>query len=396
MAKSRHFKINTMALNIVIASDSFKGSLSSAEVAEAAKAGILSVLPMAQVSGVAVADGGEGTADTLVRALGGRWIDCRVADPLGRMITARYGIVDTPDGPAALIDMASASGLPLLLKEERDVMHTTTRGTGDMIADAYRRECRKFVIGIGGSATCDGGMGMLQALGFRFLDADGHELPSGGGALQRLERIDDSEAMRDLTDCRFTIICDVTNPLCGPDGSAAVFGPQKGASSADVAELDRGLAHYATIVARDIGRDVAQTPGSGAAGGLGAAFLAFFNSELRPGVEAVLDLVGFDTIIKDADLVITGEGRIDAQTLFGKLPLGVGRRAAAAGVPVVAIAGMVEDASVLLKGGFAGVFPILSRVASLEEAMSAPVARANVAAVAASIANFFNVTHAHK
>lgn len=378
-----------MGPNIVIASDSFKGSLSSAEVAEAAAEGILGVLPEARVFRVSVADGGEGTADTLIRALGGRRVECRVSDPLGRMITARYGIVDTPDGPVALIDMASASGLTLLRPDERDVMHATTRGTGEMIAHACRLGIRRFAVGIGGSATCDGGVGMMQALGYRFLDAEGRELPPGGGALCGLERIDTTGSMREISGCRFTVICDVTNPLCGPTGSAAVFGPQKGASPEDVEWLDRGLARYACILARDIGRDVAGMPGSGAAGGLGAAFLAFLNSELRPGVDAVLDLVGFDTLLRDADLVITGEGRMDSQTLFGKLPFGVCRRASAAGVPVVAIAGMVEDAPALLAGGFSGVFPVLSHAVSLDEAMSAPVAGANVSAVAASIAKFY-------
>lgn len=379
-----------MAIKIVIAADSFKGSLTSSEVADAAANGIYKVLPAAEVVKLAVADGGEGTADTLIRALGGEWVTSVVDGPLGSPVRATYGVVDTPEGMTALIDMASASGLPLLAADERDPMVTTTVGTGQLIVDAYRRGCRRFVVGIGGSATCDGGSGMLTALGFRFLDSEGRELPPGGGALLSLASIDTSGAMTDVTDCPFTVVCDVTNPLYGPDGAACVFAPQKGASPEDVKVLDRALRRYAEVVRATTGRDVADKPGAGAAGGLGEAFLAFFDSELKPGVDAVLDIVGFDRLVAGASLVITGEGKIDSQTLFGKLPLGVCRRAAAAGVPTVAIAGMVDDPYSLLKGGFAGVFPILRCVMTLDAAMSHGEATANVAGVAASIANFYN------
>jgi len=379
-----------MPLKFVVAADSFKGSLTSAEVADAVADGIIGVLPGADVVRLAVADGGEGTAAALVNLLGGEWVSCKADDPLGRTIDAAYGIVGTDEGKTALIDMASASGLTLLADDECDPMATTTIGTGQMIIDAYRRGCRRFVIGIGGSATCDGGSGMLTAFGFRFLDGGGRQLAPGGGELVSLAGIDTSGVMAGLTGCRFTIMCDVGNPLCGPDGSARVFGPQKGASPAQVETLDKGLRLYAEIVSRVTGCDVADAPGAGAAGGLGAAFLAFFDSELKPGVDAVLDLIGFDETVKGADLVITGEGKIDRQTLFGKLPLGVCRRASAAGVPTVAIAGMVEDSRELLKEGFAGVFPVLSGPISLDEAMSHDVAAANVAAVAASIANLYN------
>lgn len=383
-----------MAIKIVIASDSFKGSLTSAEVAAAAAAGINEVLPSAEVIQLAVADGGEGTADTMVRSLGGEWVSCDVDDPLGRPISVAYGMVETPAGMTALIDMSSASGLTLLADSERDPMVTTTIGTGQMIVDAYNRGCRNFVVGIGGSATCDGGSGMLTALGFRFLDKDGRELPPGGGALLSLASIDTSDAMIDITGCRFVIISDVTNPLYGPDGAACVFGPQKGASPEMVALLDKALRRYAEAVRAATGRDVADKPGAGAAGGLGEAFLAFFNSELKPGVDAVLDLVDFDSAVEGASLVITGEGRIDSQTLFGKLPLGVCSRAAVAGVPTVAIAGMVAEPVSLLKGGFAGVFPILRRVVPLDKALSKEEAAENVAAITASIAKFYySLTH---
>lgn len=374
-------------LKIVIASDSFKGSLGSLEVAEAAARGIRSVVPDAGICCLAVADGGEGTSDTLIRALGGNLMTCRADDPLGRPVDASYGIVNLPEGTTAIIDMASASGLPLLRPEERNVMITSTAGTGQMILDAYRHGCRRFVIGIGGSATCDGGTGMLSALGIRLLDNDGNMLAPGGGALQNLASVDMSEAMTEVIDCTFTIICDVTNPLCGPEGSARVFGPQKGATPAQVEELEAAMQRYASVVAAATGSDVADTPGAGAAGGLGAAFLAFFNSELKTGVDAVLDLVGFDEAVRDADLVITGEGKIDRQTLYGKLPYGVCQRAAAAGVPTVAIAGCVEGATDLLKGGFAGVFPILHRPVTLAEALDADEAAPNISAVAAAIVN---------
>lgn len=379
-----------MAIKIVIASDSFKGSLTSAEVAAAAAAGIKEVLPSAEVVELAVADGGEGTADILIRAIGGERVSCVVADPLGRPVKAAYGIADTTEGKTALIDMASASGLTLLADRERDPLVTTTAGTGQMIVDAYDRGCRNFLIGIGGSATCDGGSGMLTALGFRFLDDEGRELPPGGGSLLSLASIDCSVAMIDVTRCRFTVMCDVTNPLYGPDGAACVFAPQKGASPEAVALLDKALRGYAGVVRLATGLDVSHKLGAGAAGGLGEAFLAFFNCELKSGIEAVLDFVGFDRAVRGASFVITGEGRIDGQTLFGKLPLGVCRRAASVGVPTVAIAGMISDPASLLKGGFAGVFPMLRRVVPLETAMSREEATANVAGAAASIANFYD------
>lgn len=378
-----------MAMKFVVASDSFKGSLSSAEVAAAVAKGVMCVLPSAQVECLAVADGGEGTSETLINALGGERVSCTVANPIGRSTTATYGIVSSPFGLTALIDMASASGLTLLSVEERDVMAASTYGTGQLIVDAYRRGCRHFMVGIGGSATCDGGSGMLSALGFRFLDAFGRDLQQGGGALSELQAIDMSGALAGILQCKFTIMCDVDNPLYGPEGAAFQFAPQKGATSADVEHLDAALRRYAEVVMSSTGKNVAEIPGAGAAGGLGEAFLAFFDCELKPGVEAVLDIVGFDRAIQNASLVITGEGKIDGQTLHGKLPLGVCRRAAAAGVPTVAIAGMVDDAYRLLSGGFAGVFPVLRRVVTLGQAMSSSEAEANVSAVAASIARFY-------
>lgn len=354
-------------MKIIIASDSFKGSLTSAQVAAAAAEGILGVDPTAEVVSLSVADGGEGTAGALVSALGAEWVECATVDPLGRPITARYGIAG---GTTAILDVASASGLTLLREGERDIMAASSRGTGMMILDAYSRGCRRFMVGLGGSATCDGGTGMLSALGVRVR----------GGA------IDMSDAMTEILDCDFTLISDVTNPLCGPEGAARVFGPQKGATPAQVELLNRALRRYASEVDRATGRDVADTPGAGAAGGLGFAFLAFFShSRLVSGADAVLDLIGFDEALEGADLVITGEGRIDRQTLFGKLPMCVCRRAASKGVPTVAIAGAVADRDALMDAGFADVYPIHQHPLPLACAMDPAVAIPAIANTCAEV-----------
>lgn len=377
---------------IVIASDSFKGSLSSADVAKAAAAGIKRVLPDAEIHCVTVADGGEGTMEMLTDALGGEYMECCVHDPLMRPVTARYGIITDGDIKTAVIEMAAASGLPLLAGDERKPTVTTTYGTGEMIAHAYEAGCREFIVGIGGSATNDGGSGMLRALGIRFLDQDGHELPEGGGALLHLGHIDMSAARRDIMGCRFTVICDVDNPLTGTKGASRVFGPQKGASAADVEALDNALAQYARIVAYTTGLDIASRPGAGAAGGMGAAFLAFFNAKLRPGIETTLDTIHFGDIITGADLVITGEGKIDSQTLHGKTPYGILRRASAYGIPTVAIGGAVEDTDRLCDAGFAAVVSIQQRALPLEEAMKPNTAGANVTATVAQIIRLIYTT----
>lgn len=373
-------------MKVVVAADSFKGSLGSAEVARAIGAGIRSVYPDAEVVELAVADGGEGTAKTLVDALGGEVCECEVSDPMGRAIIARYGVAEVGNERTALIDVASASGLTLLSPDERDVMRASTRGTGEMIRDAMARGCKRFLIGLGGSATCDGGTGMLRALGVRFLDAAERDLAEGGGSLAGLHRIDDSGLLKEIRECRVEVMCDVGNVMCGTEGAARIFGPQKGATAEEVEILEAGMRRYASAIEACHGRNVSVVPGSGAAGGLGGAFLAFFNSELKRGVDAVLDLVDFDAALAGADLVITGEGKIDRQTLYGKLPLGVCRRASAAGVPTIAFAGIVEDTEELLRGGFSGVFPIQSRPTDLTEAMRPPVAAANLRGAAASLA----------
>lgn len=377
---------------IVIACDSFKGSLSSAQVNDSVAMGISSVLQHAYLSCVAVADGGEGTMEMLVEALHGKYHTCHVHDPLMRSIDARYGVVIDQGTTTAIIEMAAASGLPLLSGAERNPSLTTTYGTGELIADAYACGCRRFIVGIGGSATNDGGTGMLRALGVRWLDSNGEELPAGGGALTQLHNIDMSNARRDIMDCTFTIICDVDNPLTGTHGASHVFGPQKGASESDVMALDEALTRYSACVLESTGKNVAERPGAGAAGGMGAAFMAFFNATLRPGIETTLDTIHFADIINGADLVITGEGRIDRQTLHGKTPYGILRKAISQGIPTVALGGAVEDTDMLCNAGFSAVLSIQQGAISLQEAMQPEVARKNIADTAAQIVRLIYTT----
>ena len=377
-------------MKIVIASDSFKGSLASIEVAQSIEMGIFDVFPSCDVVKVAVADGGEGTMDALCQSLGGRFIRIPVQDPIGRTIFASYVILE--DGNTAVLEMSSASGLTLLTPSERNPMLTSTYGTGQLIDDAIGRGCRRFLVGIGGSATNDAGMGMLTALGYRFLDAEGNELPGAGASLSKVCGIDCSGVSQAVRDSEFIVACDVDSPLYGPDGAAYVFAPQKGADPDMVKALDDGLRHYADVVASYTGKipmhggpsctgetsimkDAASMPGAGAAGGLGYAFVAFFGARLQRGVDMVLDAVGFDSIIEGADLVITGEGRIDAQTLTGKTPYGVLQRASRQNIPVIALAGSValDDSS-----GFTAIRQITPPDMQLSEAMLPAVASANL------------------
>ena len=384
-------------MKIVIASDSFKGSLSSIEVAESVEKGILDVLPSCNVVKVAVADGGEGTKEALCQTLGGKTVEIPVEDPIGRTINASYVILE--DGVTAVLEMSSASGLTLLTPSERNPMRTTTYGTGQLIADALGRGCRRFLTGIGGSATNDGGMGMLEALGYRFLDADGNELSGIGASLSKVCRIDDSRVLQAVRESEFIVACDVDSPLYGPDGAAYVFAPQKGADPEMVRALDDGLRHFAEVTAMymnssengssdnldkkdgcllfngNVIQDVSLMPGAGAAGGLGYAFVTFLGARLKRGVDMVLDAIGFDKMIEGADLVITGEGRIDAQTLTGKTPYGVLQRASRQNIPVIALAGSValDDSS-----GFTAIRQITPPDMQLSEAMLPAVASANL------------------
>lgn len=362
-------------MKIVVASDSFKGSLSSTEMATAAARGIKSVYPDCEAVAVSVADGGEGTVDAVVEALGGKIVTATVNDPLGRPILARYGVV----GKMAVIEMAAASGLTLLTDEERNPWLTSTYGTGEMIMDAVKRGCRDFLVGVGGSATNDAGMGMLQALGFRFYDIDDQEIIDGcGGRLQDVARIDDTGVMDAIRQCRFTVACDVDTPFCGSEGAAYVFAPQKGADMEMVTRLDSGMVAFAKVIEKTYGMDLTSMAGTGAAGGMGGGFYVFLNATLKRGVDMVLDAIDFDSIIRGADLVITGEGKIDYQTVKGKTAAGVLARAKAQDIPVVAIAGSVEKCESVEQMGFAGVYAIWEEEMPLEVAMQSNTAAANV------------------
>lgn len=370
-------------MKIVIAPDSFKESLTAMAVANEIEAGFRDIFPDAEYRKLPVADGGEGTVQAMIDASGGKLVALRVTGPLGAPVSAFYGLMG--DGQTAVIEMAAASGLELVLPSQRNPLRTTSFGTGQLILNALNAGARRFVLGIGGSATNDGGAGMLQALGGRLLDAAGADLPPGGGALDMLARIDLSGFDARIRDCVFEVACDVSNPLVGPHGASAIFGPQKGATPEMVARLDDNLRHYASIIARDLGRDVAQVPGAGAGGGIGAAMLVFLGGSLRPGSEIVADAVGLDAAMADADLVITGEGRIDGQTINGKTPVGVARVARRHGKPVIALGGSLGNgAAAVHEHGIDAVFGSVSRPCTVEEALAA--AAANVRDAARNIA----------
>ena len=357
-------------MKVVIAPDSYKGCLSALEVAKAMERGVLSVFSSAEVRKIPIADGGEGTVAALVTATNGQLRQTEVTDPLGNKIIAQWGILG--DRRTAVIEMAAASGLPLVPKEKRDPRFTTTFGTGELIQAALAEGLPKIIIGIGGSATNDGGTGMARALGVRFLNAAGQEVAAGGGSLAEICQIDTTGLDLRLKNTEIVVACDVDNPLCGTRGASAVFGPQKGATPEMVQQLDAGLAKYASCARQATGRDVAEKAGAGAAGGLGAGLMFFTPAQLKPGVEIVLDAVGFSDIVRDADFVITGEGRTDFQTAFGKAPVGVAKVAKTHGVPVFCISGGLGDgADDVLAQGIDAVMSICDRPLSLEECMSA-------------------------
>lgn len=360
---------------IVVASDSFKGSLTSSQVADSVERGIHVVYPQCQVVKVDVADGGEGTVDAVVGALAGEKVVARVQDPLGREIEAMYGIA----GDMAVMEMAAASGLPLLSPDERNPWNTSTYGTGQMIKDALDRGCRRFMVGIGGSATNDAGMGMARALGFKFYDKNGVEVSEGvGGRLKDVAAIDDSEIDERLAECTFTVACDVDTPFCGKKGAAYVFAPQKGADEEMVKLLDEGMYNYAGVIKEKYGIDIVPMSGAGAAGGLGGGFKALLGASLKKGVDMVLDAIHFDELLCGADLLITGEGKVDFQTPRGKTASGVLSRGLKAGVKVVAIGGRVDMCDELLSMGFSGIYPITEEKLPLEVAMRYDVASENV------------------
>jgi glycerate kinase len=356
-------------MRIIVAPDSFKGSVSALGVAEAMERGIHAVFPEAEVVKVPIADGGEGTVEALVAAMRGRLMHTVVKGPLGEPVCAHWGI--SGDGATAFIEMASASGLPLVPKERRDPRIASTFGTGELVKAALDAGIRRLVVGIGGSATNDGGTGMARALGVRFLDAEGRGLPEGGAALARLARIDLDGLDPRLAEASILVACDVDNPLCGPRGASAVYGPQKGATPDTVLELDMALGIFASLAAAATGRDIALAPGAGAAGGLGAGLLFFTPARLRPGVAIVLETTGFEALVQGADLVITGEGRTDFQTAMGKAPVGVAAVARRHGVPVICLSGgLGEGADDVLAHGIDAIASTTPQPMTLEACMA--------------------------
>jgi glycerate 2-kinase len=356
-------------MKVIIAPDSFKESLSALEVANAIEKGFRDIFPEAEYVKIPMADGGEGTVQSLVDATGGRIVKTEVTGPLGDRVKAFFGVLG--DGKTAVIEMAAASGLHLVPSEKRNPLVTTTRGTGELILAALDEGAEHIIIGIGGSATNDGGAGMIQALGGRLLDRHGQEIGLGGGSLSELADIDLSGLDVRLKHVKIEVACDVDNPLTGPKGASAVFGPQKGATPEMVATLDKNLHHYADVIERVLGKQVKDIPGAGAAGGLGAGLLAFLEAELKRGVEIVLETVKFHERIQDASLVITGEGRIDGQTIFGKTPIGVAKAAKRYNIPVIAIAGSVsDDSDVVLSHGIDALYSIVPGIIPLEKALA--------------------------
>lgn len=365
---------------ILIAIDSFKGSLSSLDAGRAAAEGIRRVFPNAICTVRPLADGGEGTVDALTAGLGGEMHTVTVCGPRRRPVAAHYGILP---GGVAVMEMAQAAGLPLLSPEERDPTVTTTYGVGEMILDAVRRGCRDFILGIGGSATNDGGIGMLSALGWHFTDAEGAPIPDGTVGLARLTDINDSDVPPILRKCRFRVACDVNNPLCGERGCSAVYGPQKGASDADIPYMDALLASYARLTAIHNPHADPDFPGAGAAGGLGFALRSYLGAELIPGIELILTATGMEDAIADADIIVTGEGRLDRQTAMGKAPAGVAALAKRHGKPVIAFSGCLgEGARACNDCGIDAFFPILPACMSPEQAMDTQAAFPNLAATA--------------
>jgi glycerate 2-kinase len=366
-------------MKIVVAPQALKGSLTAPDAGAVIAAALAQALPGAQVVVVPVADGGEGTTQALVSATGGRLFSAQVTGPLGAPTQAAWGLLGdastapgaSPAPPVAVIEMAAAAGLPLIPADERDPLRATTRGVGELLRHALDAGCREVILGLGGSATNDGGAGMAQALGAHLLDADGHDLPPGGAALARLAQIDISQLDPRLAETRIRAACDVTNSLSGPLGASAVYGPQKGADAAQVAALDAALAHYAAVIQRDLGRAVAEVPGAGAAGGLGAGLLAFTQAELTPGAPLVLETLRFAATVSGAALVIVAEGRLDEQTGYGKVIGAVARLAHAAGARVLALVGAVAlDDAALARLGVDAALPLAPGPLTLEASMA--------------------------
>ena len=354
-------------MKIVIAPDSYKESLSATEVAQAIEKGFREIFPDAQYVSVPVADGGEGTVEAMIAATHGSAHSALVTGPLGEKVNANWGM--SGDGKTAFIEMAAASGLALVPPDKRNPLITTSRGTGELILQALDSGASNIIIGIGGSATNDGGAGMVQALGAKLCDANGTEIGYGGGSLNSLNTIDVSGLDPRIKNCAIRVACDVTNPLVGELGASRIFGPQKGATEALILELDRNLAHYADIIKKSLGVDVKHVPGAGAAGGMGAALMAFLGAELKSGIEIVTQALNLEEHIHDCTLVVTGEGRIDSQSIHGKVPVGVANVAKKYHKPVIGIAGsLTRDVGVVHQYGIDAVFSVLTSIGTLEEA----------------------------
>lgn len=364
-------------MRVVVAIDSFKGSMSSLEAGEAISKGIRNAHMDAEVEIRPLADGGEGTVEALSIGMGGKLINVDVTGPVGRKVNAVYGIVDS--SKTAIIEMSQAAGITLVSGDEKNPLYTTTFGVGELIKDAINKGCRHFVVGIGGSATNDCGIGMLQALGYEFLDKEGKQVGFGASGVRDIVSIRDENVIKELSECYFRVACDVNNPLCGDLGCSAIYGPQKGATKEMVADMDGWLKNYSKIVKEKYPDADCEYPGTGAAGGLGYAFFNFTNSKLESGIKIVLDETKLEEYVKDADIVVTGEGRLDHQTVMGKAPVGVANIAKKYNKKVIAFSGSVtEDAGVCNEHGIDAFFPILRRIVTLEEAMQTDTAKKNL------------------
>lgn len=376
-------------MKVIIAIDSLKGSLSSIEAAQSIRDGILKAKPDADIIIKPLADGGEGTTDALIEGLGGNRIDLTVTGPMGEPVDCYYGIIENAGCHTAIMEMASAAGITLVPSDQKNPLLATTYGVGEMILHAIKNGCRNFIIGIGGSATNDGGIGMLKALGFRFLDKNGNDVGKGGQALSKVHTIKTDKVNSKLSLCNFKVACDVTNPLCGENGATYIYGPQKGVTNVFKEALDQGMENFATQTAGYFGVNHSDYPGAGAAGGLGFAFLSYLNGELTPGIDLILNAVGLEEELQltckksscEPLIVVTGEGRLDHQTAMGKAPVGVARLAKKYGAKVIAFAGAVtEDAAACNEAGIDAFFPIVRGITTLEEAMKPENAKRNLTA----------------
>ena len=373
-------------MKVVISIDSLKGSLSSMEAATAIKEGILEVNKETEVVIMPLADGGEGTVDALVEGMNGQAILTSVMGPIEEKVEAKYGILS--DGKTAIMEMAQAAGFALVPAEKKNPLYTTTYGVGEMIKEAIEKGCRNFIVGIGGSATNDAGVGMLQALGFEFYDEKNNLVGLGGHVLNKIKKIKIDNRLKELDQCSFKIACDVNNPLYGENGAAYIYGPQKGATPEIVKELDEGLRNFAQVVKADLGKEIAEVPGVGAAGGMGFAFLGFLNSKLESGIKIILDEINLDDTVKGADIVITGEGRLDNQTAMGKAPIGVAKIAKKHGAKVIAIAGCTTDDAVRCnEEGIDAYFSIVNSAMTIEEATKKETALKNMKSTTIQVFN---------